>query len=65
MIFLFNFYCVNFRCVDKLYMFSNFVVWCEYIYIGCEYLLWVIFFIDKVIGEFYIDDNVESNDEIV
>lgn len=46
-------------------MLSNSVVWREYIYTGCEYSPRAIFSIDKVTGEFHIDDNVESNDEIV
>ena len=46
-------------------MLSNSVVTDEYIYTGCEYSRRAILSIDKETEEFHIDDNVESNDEIV
>lgn len=64
-IFLFSSHCVNSRCVDQLHMLSNSVVSGEYIYTGCEYSPRAIFSIDIKVTEFHIDDNVESNDEIV
>ena len=49
----------------QLQMLSNYIVSGEYIYTSCEYSPRAIFSIDKVTEEFHIEDNVESNDEIV